>query len=152
MIIGIDPGNFRSAYVVLPDDLSEVGVCRKEDNEVALANLSDIINELKRIKNEKVYIAIEMIGHYGTGMPAGKDVFDTCVWIGRFTQLFTDLGCVNIDYIMRKEEKINICGSMKANDSTIKQALVDRFAPYTPNKGKGTKKEPGYFYGFSADM
>ncbi len=37
---------------------------------------------------------------------------------------------------------------MKAKDSNIIQALIDLFAKDTPNKGKGTKKEPGYFYGF----
>jgi hypothetical protein len=47
---------------------------------------------------------------------------------------------------------VTICLNIKANDATIKQALVDRFAPDTPNHGKGTKKEPGFFHGFSADM
>ena len=32
------------------------------------------------------------------------------------------------------------------------QALVDRFAPGQPNHGKGTKAEPGFFYGFRADV
>jgi hypothetical protein len=54
--------------------------------------------------------------------------------------------------IYRKDEKMNLCGSMKANDSTIKQALVDRFASGQKNYGKGTKKAPGFFYGFSKDM
>lgn len=37
-------------------------------------------------------------------------------------------------------------------DGIITQALCDRFAPGARNKGKGTKKEPGFFYGFSADV
>ena len=58
----------------------------------------------------------------------------------------------DIGFIYRKDEKMNLCGSMKAKDSNIIQALIDRFAPNTPNKGKGTKKEPGWFYGFKKDI
>lgn len=47
---------------------------------------------------------------------------------------------------------MTICGSMKATDATIRQALVDRFAKGERNSGKGTKKQPGWFYGFSADI
>ena len=54
--------------------------------------------------------------------------------------------------IYRREVKINLCESLKANDSNIIQALIDRFAPNTSNKGKGTKKNQGWFYGFSKDI
>ena len=58
--------------------------------------------------------AIEMIGHYGTGMPAGKTVFDTCVWIGRFTERFFQIRGKEPAYIMRKDEKINLCGKYES--------------------------------------
>ena len=92
-------------------------------------------------------IAIEMIASYG--MPVGKEVFDTCVWIGRLLERFKN---VRSTLIYRKDEKLTICNSPRANDATIRQALVDRFAPGTPNKGKGSKKWPGWFYGFRADI
>lgn len=82
-------------------------------------------------------MAIEMIASYG--MPVGKEVFDTCVWIGRFIE---DMNCIPQDritvteYIYRKDEKMNICHSMKAKDSNIRQALIDRFGVV------GTKKNP----------
>jgi hypothetical protein len=90
-----------------------------------------------------------MIASYG--MPVGAEVFDTCVCIGRLTERFTQLQ-FPVTYIYRKDEKMNLCHSMKANDATIKQALVDRFARGEPNYGKGTKARPGWFYGFRADM
>ena len=88
-------------------------------------------------------LVIEMIASYG--MPVGKEVFDTCVWIGRFVEL-ARLQNIEVEYIYRKDEKMNICHSMKAKDSNIRQALIDRFGVV------GTKKNPGWFYGFKADI
>lgn len=81
-----------------------------------------------------------MIASYG--MPVGKEVFETCVWIGKFAQASN----LKEKYIYRKDEKMNLCHSMKAKDSNIRQALIDRFGPV------GTKKNPGWFYGFKADI
>ena len=41
---------------------------------------------------------------------------------------------------------------MRANDKRIKDALVSRFAKGVQNMGKGTKKNPGWFYGFKKDL
>jgi len=37
-------------------------------------------------------------------------------------------------------------------DSQIITYLADRFAPDTHNCGKGTKDDPGFFYGFKGDI
>ena len=78
-------------------------------------------------------------------VPVGKEVFETCVWIGRFMEQIRALGCTDVQRIYRKDEKMVICGSPRANDATIRQALIDRFGPV------GTKKEPGWFYGVHKD-
>ena len=78
-------------------------------------------------------VVIEMIASYG--MAVGKEVFDTCVWIGRFKQIANSLE-IDVEYIYRKEEKMNLCHSMRAKDSNIRQALIDRFGVV------GTKKNP----------
>jgi hypothetical protein len=44
------------------------------------------------------------------------------------------------------------CHVSSAKDSNITQALIDRFAMGRPNRGKGTKAEPGWFYGFRKDI
>lgn len=142
--IGIDPGNVESAYVVVADDLSEV----LEKGKVENLELMRLLTRFKLTYDIR-YVAIEMIASYG--MPVGASVFDTCVWIGRFKEHCLKL-LLEVEFVYRKEEKMILCNSMKAKDSNITQALIDLFAKDTPNKGKGTKKEPGYFYGFKKDV
>lgn len=144
MILAIDPGNIESGYALI-DSISlrplEVGKVKNEDLMKQIE-----YQEFKCVK----YVAIEMIASYGMGV--GQSVFETCVWIGRYIEVITTYLDVEPQLIYRKEEKMNLCNSMKAKDSNIVQALIDRFAPNTPNKGKGTKKEPGWFYGFKKDI
>lgn len=144
MILAIDPGNFESAYVLLDDNLKPIEF-GKFVNENVRQELRRNIEKYRY----KLKIAIEMVASYG--MAVGREVFETCVWIGRFVEM-TEQYNINANYIYRKDEKMNLCHSMKANDSTITQALADRFAYGIRNHGKGTKKDPGWFYGFKKDI
>ncbi|WP_407310560.1 hypothetical protein [Desulfosporosinus sp. SB140] len=150
MILSIDPGNIESAYSLLDDNLKPIKF-GKVPNEKLLEDLN--MDRFHHDDNFSVnvipHFAIEMVAHYGTGMPAGKEIFDTCVWIGRFWE---QANFEHKKFIYRKEEAVNLCNSVKAKDKNIIQALVDRFAPGQKNYGKGTKKEPGWFYGFAADI
>lgn len=78
-------------------------------------------------------LVIEMVASYG--MPVGETVFETCVWIGKFMQI-VESRKKKVNKVYRKDEKMNICHSMKAKDSNIRQALIDRFGEV------GTKKNP----------
>lgn len=135
-LLAIDPGNVESAYCIIEKETYKPIVFEKIDNKELREKL---LGELRFYPIESV--AIEMIASYG--MPVGASVFDTCVWIGRFIEV---ISCPNTYYIYRKEEKINLCGSMKAKDSNIRQALIDRFGEV------GTKKNQGWFYGFKKDV
>lgn len=139
-VLAIDPGNIDSGFVIV--DFSEVKVLDK--GKVPNDEIFTVIEE-----NKDCILAIEMIASYG--MAVGKSVFDTCVWIGRFYQFAAEKG-IKIEFVYRKDEKMTLCHSMKAKDTNIKQALIDIYAPNTANNGKGTKKEPGFFYGFKADI
>ena len=142
VIFAIDPGNVESGYAVVTHNGVEI---------TCVLHKGKIQNEkmLPLIERSPVswHIAIEMVASYG--MAVGAEVFDTCVWIGRFQQAAQGR---RIERIYRKEEKLYLCGKLTAKDTNISQALVDRFAPGSPNKGKGTAKAPGFFYGFSKDM
>lgn len=143
ILLAIDPGDVQSAFVFMDMETYKPLYFAKDDNNIVLGYIVEYVRE-----NEVKSVAIEMIASYGMGV--GKTVFETCVWIGRFSERLELRGC-NVDYIYRKDEKMNICKSMKAKDSNIRIALVDRFAQFDKKTGKGTKKNPDWFYGFSAD-
>lgn len=136
MILAIDPGNEESAYCIIEKDTYKPIVFEKIGNNLLREKL---LGELKNYPIETV--AIEMIASYG--MPVGASVFETCVWIGRFMEI---IHCPCTFFVYRKDEKMNLCQSMKAKDSNIRQALIDRFGDV------GTKKNPGWFYGFKKDI
>ena len=141
IIFAIDPGNTESGYAIveMPDfNLYEFG--KVENNE-----LLDIISKYKNIMPD--VFAIEMVASYG--MPVGKDVFETCVWIGRFVEAIKGK---KYSFIYRKDEKLCLCGKLTAKDSNIRQALIDRYAIFDFKTGKGTKKNPDVFYGVSKDV
>ena len=115
----------------------------KESNDSVMAKCISILAESDNTEDSHIVI-IERVASYG--MAVGSEVFETCEWIGRFAQ---ELGhYAPIGYVYRRDEKKYICGSPTANDAAIRRALADRFAYGEPNYGKGTKANPGFFYGF----
>lgn len=143
MIFAIDPGNTESAYVVC----SEGGKTLLKFDKIENHKMLDIV----RMYGGQNF-AIEMVASYG--MPVGKDVFETCVWAGRFAQAAVDAGHDEPQQIYRKEVKLHLCGSLRAKDSNIRQAILDLFEPSGGGKTPqvGTKKEPGPLYGVSKDV
>ena len=142
MILAIDPGNEKSAFVLLEDDLRPVWHGKVPNAQM----ISEIIPEAEHGRKD-IILALEMVASYG--MPVGREVFDTCFFSGMFWQKSQAMRrCI----VYRMDEKLNLCHDSRAKDANIRQALIDRFAPGVPNSGKGTKKNPGWFYGFSADV
>lgn len=141
LIFAIDPGSTESAYCMMTDDAHPMYFAKVPN--------ADLIPLLRIYAHFIHTVVIERVASYG--MPVGREVFDTCEWIGRFTQTATDQK-IPVDYVLRQEEKLAICKSPKANDATIRKALIDRFATHDFTNGKGTKKNPDFFYGFKADI
>ena len=132
MIFAVDPGNMKGAWVMLDKQL--------HPEEFSISPNDDLLAVLSHTVDGMDFV-IEMVASYG--MPVGAEVFDTCVWIGRFWEAAGN--AKSRSRIYRMEEKMNLCYDSRAKDGNIRQALIDRFGPV------GTKKAPGWFYGVSKD-
>ena len=134
-LIAIDPGPAKSAYAEFDD-----GEFCCAGTESSLAVLG-----LLQQEDEPFDLAIEMIASYG--MPVGAEVFETCVWIGRFIQVIPQPE--NHTKIYRKDVKLHLCGNLRAKDGNVRQAIIDRYGG--KEAGIGTKKKPGPLYGVKGD-
>ena len=143
-ILAIDPGNTLSAYALIGRERRPMHVLKLPNAELLTA-LRD-----KALGQAADHVAIEMVASYG--MAVGAEVFDTCIWIGRFHEAITRRTGREPALVKRHAIKVHHCHDSRAKDSNITQALVDRFAPGQPNRGKGTKAAPGWFHGFAADI
>lgn len=130
VIAAIDPGTTHSGWVIYADGAPQAcGVSENGDL------LSDFTFHSERVDQ----FAIEMIASYG--MAVGAEVFETCLWIGRFMQA---IGPGKVRLVYRKEVKSHLCGSQKAKDANIRQALIDRWGGKA--EAIGNVKKPGPLY------
>lgn len=131
-VLAIDPGPGESAMIVLDN---KMGIEQK------LYATNDHILGLLMLQPENVdLVAIEMIASYG--MSVGQEVFETCVWVGMFMQATR----LPVKRYTRKQIVVNLCGSARAGDSNVRQALIDKYGK------QGTKKKPGPTFGIAKDM
>lgn len=140
-LLAIDPGNEQSAFVVLDVETCVPVAFGKEFNEELASRLASLVSRVD-------HVVIEMVASYG--MPVGKEVFETCVQIGRFMEI-AHAGGIDAERLYRLDVKLHLCHDSRAKDSNVRQALVDRFAPAASNHGKGSKADPSVFYGFARD-
>lgn len=137
IVAAIDPGDQHSAYVVY--DGKRVIEHEILENERLLAAVPVLL-----MGERGRHLAIEMIASYG--MPVGREVFDTCVWIGRFIQAWPGAWT----QVYRRDVKLHLCGSNGAKDANVRQALIDRFGPGR-QRAIGTTKKRGPLYGIAKD-
>lgn len=132
LVVGLDPGTTHTALVLWDGESARYFY---EDNNSILDRLDKMPVDLE--------IACEMIASYG--MAVGATTFETCLWIGRYIQTrhFGE-AAGRFHLVYRKDIKMHLCGSMRAKDANVRQALIDRFG------GVGTKKNPGKLYGIAS--
>ena len=123
---------------------------------VVLIEANQILDAIPAVDNEEFilslhhgywpvgHVVIEMIESFG--MAVGASTFETCVWIGRFTQA---LGPALVHRVTRREVKLALCNSSRAKDANVRQAVIDRFPATGGGKVPqiGTKAQPGPLFG-----
>lgn len=139
MIWAIDPGNVKSAYVCVLED----GELNPQDGSFGIVENEEMLAFIREAIADYDEVVIEMVASYG--MPVGAETFETVYWIGRFCEAAMRQGAT-VTRIPRLKVKQHLCHDSRAKDANIRQALIDRFGVV------GVKKDPGWFYGFRADI
>ena len=133
LICAIDPGSSKSALVVWNG--------KKLFKTVILEN-DKFIKWLELNYTKLDFVAVEMLTNQGRSN-VGKETFDTCRVVGQIEYLCKvyNLRC---QLFYRSQVKLHHLGKVIGNDSDILKALVKKYGE------KGTKKNPGLFYGVTS--
>ena len=137
-ILAIDPGTNKSGWVHLDESGTVIG-SGIDDNE-------DVRELLRSSRHD--YYAIEWIESFG--MPVGQAVFETVWWCG----VFSEVVVAELHRVTRREVKLHLCNSARANDANVRQALIDKYLGKGGGKTPqiGTKARPGPLYGIKSHM
>jgi hypothetical protein len=129
IILGVDPGTVVSGWAMYDDDKRIVIDTGVADNSDMLYCLSEMPADI---------LALEVFE--ARGMALGKESIETIIWTGRFMQAWPN----EWHRVKRSEVKLHLCGTNRAKDANVRQALIDKLGP------PGTKKNPGPCYGVSS--
>jgi hypothetical protein len=120
-VLAVDPGTTRSAFAYLQQAADGAWLLCKG----AKVSNPELIQEIRSYNPVMVTLVIEMLGHYGTGMSVGKEVFQTAILIGRLIEAWGREE--SIELVLRKSYAAHLCGDARAKDGNIRQAVIDRF-------------------------
>lgn len=161
MLLAIDPGTARSAYVGMTDKY-EILAKAKVDNAqvlelIMLGGYDALVIECmepRTLNTGKKQAPPQRIG---------DETYETCIWIGRFMEAAIRRG-MDVHRVYRSEERKCLIPSKRNGlppleppvpntpDALIRRALAARFARFDKIRGKGTARKRDVFYGFAADV
>lgn len=115
-IYAIDPGPDESGYVML--DMRDYAVveCGHESNRL-------LESQMESMSRYVLFVSEDVVCY---GMAVGQSTIDTCVQIGRFSKAAEKVNAT-LSRINRREIKLALCGSMKAKDGNVRQAIIDMY-------------------------
>lgn len=135
ILLAIDPGSTESAFVAYNSATGGIRNAGKQSNEWLLAQIRSGLDA------EVACVVIEKVESYG--MPVGVEIFDTVYWSGKFAEAADPLP---VHRLGRKAVKLHLCQSMRAKDSNIRRALMDRYG------GDVSIKKGNALHGIAGDV
>ena len=137
-ILAIDPGTKQSGWVMF--EAGRVRECGVAPNSLLLDRVRIVGGYVQAGMHAPVTLAVERFE--ARGMPIGDESVETMIWTGRFIQAWHKPAEVVL--VKRSAVKLGLCGTARAKDPNVRQALIDRIG------APGTKKAPGPTYGVAA--
>lgn len=140
-ILALDVGTTRTGYCWI--DVSTYKPC-----EVGKIENAQIFDHIHKVSDRDAVVLERFAPYHNTG----SELITSIMWYGKFIRECEIFG-VPYAEIYRKDVKKHLLGKMKKENGTadtqVRRALIERFAPDVPNFGKGSRENPGWFYGFS---
>ena len=137
VIYSIDPGLKATAWTLMHND------CRL----IAF----DMVEKALQIKDRLKALPADVdvvIERPVCRRHSGSEVSETAIFTG---MLASYADHCRVTFLTRSKIR-GVLGATRGGDAKVIKRLVQRFAPGQANHGKGTKKDPGYFYGMKADI
>lgn len=128
-ILAVDPGTAQSGW------------CWYQGGTVVQSGTWPNEEILDLVADQHPAIAIERFE--ARGMAVGDDSIETILWTGRFIQATGRPEQVIL--VRRSEVKLLLCGTNRARDPNVRQALIDLIGP------PGTAKKPGPTHGVAGN-
>jgi hypothetical protein len=112
-MIAIDPGPTHSGWVEMSDG-QPIAHGHWENGQLRAMLAGEARDRVE-------LVGCEWVSHFGK--PAGRDLFETALWTGRFVERWSGPTVL----VTRQTIKAHVCGDAAANGSHVRQALIDRF-------------------------
>jgi hypothetical protein len=145
VILAIDPGSERSAFVALSPRTGSLRAFAKIPNDELLGQLR------AGVSPDVDVIVIEWMQPHGR--PTSLQEFETLYWIGRFSEAAIGAG-FRVERLARDDVKFHLTGlRAKVGDANVIAALVDRYGGIGGRMAAvGTKAAPGPLHGVTNDI
>ena len=131
-VIALDPGPTQSSWAQWR---------RGHRFEAGTSPNADLVQFIEHNRQEFADAILVSEWIQTMGAIVGKEVFETAFWVGRFCQAWPG----RFERVYRTEIKLHFCGTARAKDPHVRQALLDHFGGKEEAIGK--KKAPGPLYG-----